>query len=81
MESSQVWQPKLCKTCPVPSISRANACEHMSLSAKVSRPFFALFQQRVQISSFCEKTLRNVVEPHVGCGDCHPILPDIEVKL
>ncbi len=30
------WTPDLCKTCPVPGIQRANACEHMELTGQVS---------------------------------------------
>jgi hypothetical protein len=76
--ASQKWEPSLCKTCPVPSITRANACEFMTLTAKITRPALALFKPRVQISAFCEKTERNVVEPHIGCGECHPILPKLK---
>jgi hypothetical protein len=80
IESSQNWKPGLCKTCPVPSILRANSCEFMNLTAKVSRPAIALFQKRVQVSALCKKTHRTGLEPHIGCGDCHPILPIIEGK-
>jgi len=79
-DSSQNWKPGLCKTCPVPSILRANSCEFMSVTAIISRPAIALFQARVQVTAFCQKTQRNVAEPHIGCGECHPILPKIEVK-
>jgi hypothetical protein len=80
-ESSQKWQPSLCKTCPVPSIMRANACENISMTAKITKPAIALFKPRVQVSSFCKKTQQIVSEPHIGCGECHPILPKIEVKI
>ena len=76
----QKWTADLCKTCPVPGITSANACEHMSLRATVSRPLSALFQRRVQVSAYCQKTSRAVAEPHVGCGECHPIPPIFEVK-
>ena len=79
-EFSQKWQPSLCKTCPVPSIMRANACEFMSMTPKITRTAIALFQPRVQVNSFCNKTKRIVTEPHIGCGECHPVIPNIEVK-
>jgi hypothetical protein len=79
-EYSQQWQPSLCKTCPVPSILRANACEFMSMTPKIARPAITLFQQRVQVDSFCNKTRRVVSEPHIGCGECHLNLSKIEVK-
>lgn len=79
-ESMQDWKPVLCKTCPVPSILRANSCEFMSISAKITRPAIGLFQPRVQVSAFCSKVQRKVSEPHIGCGECHPFLPKIEVE-
>jgi len=79
-QSSQPWKPNLCKTCPVPSILRANSCEFMNLTSKISRPAIGLFQPRVQVTAFCKKSQRAVSEPHIGCGECHPILPIIEGK-
>ncbi len=73
--SGQRWSPDLCKTCPVPGILRANACEFLQLHATVAHPIGALFQGRVQVRSFCQKTNRDVKEPHIGCGECHPLPP------
>lgn len=73
--SSQKWTPDLCKTCPVPEILLANACPTMELKGMIHRPFpFA--SRRVQVKAYCTKTLREVPEPYIGCGECHP-LPDI----
>jgi hypothetical protein len=74
------WKPALCRTCPVPGIDRANACEFMHLRAEVGRPLTAGFQPRVKVTSFCEKTGRSGFDPHIGCGECHPIPPIFEVK-
>lgn len=74
LRSSQEWVPRLCRTCPVPSITRANACQFMVLTAKVKRSALTLFKPRVQVSAYCEKNERNVIEPQIGCGECHPIL-------
>ncbi len=79
-EFSHQWQPSFCKTCPVPSILRANACKFMRLTPRITRPAIAFFQQRVQVESYCKKTDQVVIEPHIGCGECHPILPNIKVK-
>jgi hypothetical protein len=79
--SGQEWSADLCKTCPVPGITRANSCEHMRLHATLARPVSAAFQKRVQVSAYCEKTRRVVKEPHVGCGECHPLPPIFDVKL
>lgn len=76
----QVWTPDLCRTCLVPDIARANSCQHMKLKANVTRPLTALFQKRVQVSAFCEKSKRDVAEPQVGCGDCHALPFKFEVK-
>lgn len=74
------WTRDLCKTCPVPGIVRANACEYLKLKPSVVRPLTAGFQRRVQIAAYCEKTKRNVSEPHVGCGECHALPFKIEIN-
>lgn len=78
--AGQPWNPALCRTCPVPDIARANSCEFMKLRATIGRPLSAVFQQRVQVSAYCEKTQRAVNEPHVGCGECHALPFKFEVK-
>lgn len=78
--ADQRWTPGLCKTCPVPGIQQANACEHLQLSGSVNRPLQAAFQRRVQVTAWCSKTRRAVSEPHVGCGECHPLPFTFEVK-
>jgi hypothetical protein len=75
-----VWSPGLCATCPVPEIARANACQHMKLRAEIARPLLALFQQRVQIKAHCDKTGRDVAEPHIGCGECHALPFEFQIK-
>ena len=74
------WKPKLCETCPVPGILRANSCEHMRLNATVNRSIFTLFQERVEVNAWCEKTHKDVLNPEIGCGECHPLPPIFEVK-
>lgn len=76
----QAWSPDLCKTCPVPDIARANSCQYMKLKPVVVRPFTALFQRRVQVGAYCEKSRRNVAEPQVGCGECHALPFKFEIK-
>lgn len=73
--SGEKWTPDLCKTCPAPSIARANACEFLRLHGTVGRPLNAAFRRRVQVTAFCEKTNRDVREPEIGCGECHPLPP------
>ena len=69
------WKPILCSTCPTPGIIQANACPHMILTPSLTRPF-PYIRQQVQIRAYCQKTQRNVNEPQIGCGECHP-LPDV----
>lgn len=76
--AGQEWHPALCKTCPVPEIKRANACEFLQLRAKVIRPIQAAFMPRVGLTAFCEKSQKNVKEPQIGCGECHPFPPIFE---
>jgi len=39
-----------------------------------------LLQRRVQIAAHCEKSLRDVAEPQVGCGECHTVPFSFEIK-
>jgi hypothetical protein len=76
----QAWTRDLCSTCPVPNITRANSCQFMNLKVKVGRPILAIFQRRVLVSAFCEKSKRDVSEPEIGCGECHALPFTFEVK-
>jgi hypothetical protein len=80
LENGQKWESKLCRTCPIPSITRANACDSMRLTATIKRIASTKFKPSVQITAFCEKTNRDVREPQIGCGDCHPMPPAFEVE-
>lgn len=77
-ESQVSWTSKLCKNCPVPGILQANACKHMVLEGEVAKGIFG-FGKRMNISAYCLKSETNVKEPHVGCGQCHP-LPDVFIE-
>jgi hypothetical protein len=74
------WSRDLCRTCPVPAIGRANACEHMRLRPRLTRPISAALQRRVRVDTYCERTSRAGFDPHLGCGECHPLPPAFEVK-
>ena len=78
--SGQQLTASLCRTCPVPGIARANSCEFMKLRATVTRPVTAGFQRRVQVSAYCEKSKRAVTEPQIGCGECHALPFNFEIK-
>ncbi len=66
---SRPWRPKLCQTCPVPAILRANACPNMQLTAWVARR--CVFFGQVRVRAFCTLSERKVDNPAVGCGRCH----------
>ena len=66
--ASAPWRPRLCQTCPVPAILRANACPHMVLEGWVRRRWLVIPQVRVR--AFCRMTQQPVAEPMVGCGHC-----------
>ena len=68
------WSPDLCKTCPVPDILRANACTHMVLDPRLERPF-PFIKRQVRVRAYCTKSLREGFDPHIGCGECHPLPP------
>ena len=78
--SNQDWSADLCRTCPVPEILQANACEFLQLRASVGRPLTAGLQRRVQVAAYCQKSRANVHEPQVGCGECHPLPPMFEIR-
>lgn len=67
---SEPWNPDVCRSCPVPGILRANACEHLTLNGRVVKSFLG-FGRKMIIEATCTKTKRAVPEPHIGCGDCH----------
>lgn len=78
--SGNEWKADLCKTCPVPGILRANACPNMVLKARVERIFW-VFSKRVSVTAECKLTQKTVAEPHIGCGQCHPLPPEFSGKL
>ncbi len=64
------WRPNLCENCPVPAITRANACPNMVLSGTVENQLLGL-RRRVRVSAFCKLVQQAVNEPEIGCGHCH----------
>lgn len=72
------WEPQHCNNCPVPRIVRANACPHMVLEARAKSGLLG-FGKRVEVSAMCTRSLEEVDEPEIGCGQCHRDLPPIEL--
>ena len=65
-----MYSSDLCFKCPVPGIVRANACSKMVLEARVRSRFFGL-QRYVEVNAFCTRSMSDVKEPEIGCGQCH----------
>jgi hypothetical protein len=72
------WTPNLCKTCPVPRITQANACPNMVLEGEVENMLLGM-KRRVKVSAYCTLSKKSVAEPEVGCGQCHP-LPSVFIE-
>ena len=71
------WEPDLCARCPVPRILLANACPHMVLEGSVKRGVLGI-GRRVDVSAYCLRSMQDVPEPEIGCGQCHLDLPIIQ---
>ena len=71
--ASSEWTPKDCKACPVPDILLANSCPNMILTGEIKKGLLGV-GRKVVINAYCKKTHRDVKNPYVGCGECHPIL-------
>jgi hypothetical protein len=74
------WERDLCFTCPVPDILLANACPYMVLHPRLERPF-PFMKRKVGISTSCDKTGRSGFDPHIGCGECHPLPPEFKLDV
>jgi hypothetical protein len=74
------WRRDFCFTCPVPDILRANACPHMVLIPRLERPF-PFIKQQVRVESYCRHSGRKGFDPHIGCGQCHPLPPEFSGDL
>lgn len=73
--SPKKWTSELCKNCPIPGILQANSCSNMILEAEVSSVIFGI-GKHIAVTAYCTKSKKKVKEPHIGCGECHP-LPEI----
>jgi hypothetical protein len=73
IDSDNPWEIKLCQSCPIPDIVRANSCPNMVLSGEIKSGFLGI-NRRVRVAAYCTKTHREVQDPYTGCGECHPII-------
>jgi hypothetical protein len=71
------WKPALCRNCPVPGILNANACPEMVLRGSITQGILG-FGRRVKITTWCRRSNRADFDPHIGCGECHKVLQEIQ---
>ncbi|HUN23202.1 MAG TPA: hypothetical protein PK299_08745 [Anaerolineales bacterium] len=74
------WQVSLCAKCPVPRLQLANACKHMVIHGQIKRGFLGINKQ-MSIHCTCLKSLKDVAEPEIGCGQCHADNPVLKALL
>ena len=79
-DAGLAWKPELCHTCPVPDILLANACPYLDLSPRLERPF-PFNRRQVKVSVGCLQTGRSGFDPHIGCGNCHPLPPEFKLSV
>jgi len=46
----------------------------MELQAQVKRSLLGLIK-KVEVTAYCDKSNQTVSDPHIGCGQCHPLPP------
>jgi hypothetical protein len=72
------WTRDLCARCPVPDIAQANSCAFQTLRLRVERQFLGLRRVPV-VQADCSRCQCQVEQPQVGCGQCHPALPFLQI--
>ena len=70
--SAGMWTRDFCSVCPVPRITRANACEFMVLTPAIHKGILGV-GKKVTVTAYCRKADSEVKVPEVGCGICHPL--------
>jgi hypothetical protein len=45
----------------------------MVLTGEIKKGILGL-GRKVAVTAYCKKTHRDVDNPYIGCGECHPIL-------
>lgn len=78
---SLAWHPKLCSSCSIPDILRANSADTLKLDAKVVNKFLGL-KQVVEVTGWCSECFNEVPDPMLGCRNCdqthHSSILDLE---
>jgi hypothetical protein len=71
------WKSVLCRNCPIPGILIANACPEMVLRGSIA-PGILGIGRRVKITTWCRRSNRSGFDPHIGCGECHKVIQEIQ---
>lgn len=58
----------------------ANACPHMLLEPSLVRTF-PLLKKQVKVRAVCSKSGLRDFDPHIGCGQCHPLPVEFQGDL
>ena len=74
------WQPADCSRCPVPDILHANASEHLRISLTI-KPMFLGLGRKLDVHAFCDKHMRALDDPYVGCPECNAERPGLEAFI
>lgn len=77
-DNNLTWDSRMCTDCPVPEIVISNSCENLKFIPSIKRPL-GFMKPKLKVDTYCTKTTRNVEEPRVGCGECHPGLQNLIV--
>jgi hypothetical protein len=77
---SASWHPNDCAHCPVPDILRANASLSLRLRLTIKPGFLGLGRHN-KVEAFCEKHLRPIEDPIVGCTLCNEEKPGVDAFL
>jgi hypothetical protein len=77
---SASWHPNDCAHCPVPDILRANASPSLRLRLTIKPGFLGLGRHN-EVDAFCEKHLRPIEDPIVGCTLCNAQKPGVDAFL
>lgn len=68
-DGSAEWDAKICTGCPVPAILAANGDPNLMLEGEISKGILG-FGRKITVSASCNRHMRNVPKPQVGCPEC-----------
>jgi len=73
---SEPWNPRICESCPVPDILRANPSDTLKLEITITKKWFG-FREAVKVEGWCSNCFSVVPDPAHGCPNCNNDRPSI----